>query len=421
MFLKISLIISIFCFGFLRAQEARWKIIANPVDKILRHVQFVNTDTGWAAGEDGTIIRTNDGGQTWEQQITNVQTFIVDLFFLNENVGWALTVRNIVPFGTTILHTTNGGVNWIPEDFSQPSTIMNTIFFFDSLNGFIGGKNISKTTDGGQTWQITNIDSSIVSGLPVLKFKFFSRDFGYACGGFIDLAGVTWKTTDGGNNWAAIGVSPDQVFDMCIIDSLNAISLSGDPEGFYGIGLLKTSDAGNNWSYNELPLFGLSFSLDFRTSQDVWSASGFQFLHSPDGGISWEEVPTPEESVVYDIDFFNELVGFAVGDSGVILKYIPGIINVENNSEVKNFVLDQNYPNPFNPSTKINWQIDLTGKVSLKIYDVLGNEVAKLIDEAESAGNYSIEFSGENLPGGIYFYQLKSGSYSETKKMVLLK
>lgn len=419
MIIKLSCIISFLAFSISAAQNLSWELIASPVDKILRHVQFVNPDTGWAAGEDGTIIRTNDGGYNWEVQSTNVQTFIVSLFFLNENLGWALTAKSATPFGTTILHTTNGGVDWISEDFPQSSTIMNTIFFLDSLNGFVGGKNISKTTDGGQSWEITNIDSSIVSGLPVHNFKFYSREFGYACGGFIDLAGVIWKTSDGGNNWEATGVSPDQVFDMYIIDSLNAIALSGDPEGFYGIGLLKTSDAGIRWSFNELQLFGLSFSINFRTSLDIWSASGFQFLHSQDGGDSWTVEPTPNGSIVYDIYFLNSKEGIAVGDSGAILKYIT--IEDENNSPKNKFLLNQNYPNPFNPSTKISWQIYSKSLVSLKIYDVLGKKVSQLINEEESTGIYSVEFDGEDFPAGIYFYQLEAGNSSQTKKMVLLK
>ena len=427
MAIKIILI-SLFsiCLGYSQNQRPPWKVIADPVDKLLKSVQFINQDTGWAAGEGGTIIKTTDGGISWEIQNTNVETFIVDLFFLDENLGWALTIRQLVPFGTTILHTTNGGDDWIAEDFPQQSVIMNTIFFFDSLNGLIGGRNISKTTDGGQTWQITNIDSNMVSGLPVYKFNFYSRDFGYACGGFIDLAGVIWKTTDGGNNWTATGVSPDQVFCMSVIDSMNAVCLSGDPEGFFGTGLITTTDAGENWLYNELPFYGLSFSIGFRTGLDVWSASGFQFLHSKDGGATWSTEYTPNETVIYALDFINDQTGYAVGDSGVVLKFVPPPASVDDApSEITNFVLEQNYPNPFNPATKIKYSIPSVGtqravSIQLKIYDVLGKEITTLVNEYKTPGEYEIDFDGSNLPGGIYFYQLKTGNYSQTRKMVLL-
>jgi len=85
------------------------------------------------------------------------------------------------------------------------------------------------------------------------------------------------------------------------------------------------------------------------------------------------------------------------------------------------FDLAQNYPNPFNPSTKISFQIAESGFTSLKVYDVLGNEVATLVSEEKPTGEYEVEFSGSELTSGIYFYQLKAGNYIETKKMLLLK
>jgi hypothetical protein len=99
---------------------------------------------------------------------------------------------------------------------------------------------------------------------------------------------------------------------------------------------------------------------------------------------------------------------------------IPDI--VANSSEILNeFSLEQNFPNPFNPSTKISWQSPVGSWQTLKVYDVLGNEVTKLVDEYKSAGSYEIEFNATDLPSGVYFYQLKAGNYVETKKMILLK
>lgn len=91
---------------------------------------------------------------------------------------------------------------------------------------------------------------------------------------------------------------------------------------------------------------------------------------------------------------------------------------------VNKFLLKQNYPNPFNPTTKIVYQIPETenhSHVSLKVFDVLGREVAVLVNEQKSAGNYSISFDGSNLSSGIYFYKLQVGSFSQTRKMLLIK
>ncbi|MCY7362191.1 MAG: T9SS type A sorting domain-containing protein, partial [Ignavibacteria bacterium] len=86
-----------------------------------------------------------------------------------------------------------------------------------------------------------------------------------------------------------------------------------------------------------------------------------------------------------------------------------------------NFYLSQNYPNPFNPNTKINYELQITNYVSLKIFDVLGNEVASLVNEKQNAGSYSINFDGANIPSGIYFYKLSSGGFTDTKRMILIK
>jgi hypothetical protein len=85
------------------------------------------------------------------------------------------------------------------------------------------------------------------------------------------------------------------------------------------------------------------------------------------------------------------------------------------------FVLDQNYPNPFNPSTVISYQLPVSSNVTLNVYDLLGNEVATLVDEYKPAGKYNIEFSAAGLTSGIYFYGLKTGEYASTKKMLLIK
>ncbi|MDD1444389.1 T9SS type A sorting domain-containing protein, partial [Dolichospermum sp. ST_sed3] len=85
------------------------------------------------------------------------------------------------------------------------------------------------------------------------------------------------------------------------------------------------------------------------------------------------------------------------------------------------FTLSQNYPNPFNPVTSIQYAISSKQFVSLKVYDVLGNGVATLVNEEKPTGEYEVEFDRTDLPSGVYFYQLQVGDFVETKKMILLK
>jgi hypothetical protein len=242
----------------------------------------------------------------------------------------------------------------------------------------------------------------------------------------------------------AQGISPDEIFDVYIINSLNAITLSGDPEGFYGIANIRTSDAGITWDYNELLFYGLSFSIDFRTYNEGWSASGYKFIYTSNRGETWGEVDTPDSSIVFDLQFLDARNGYAVGGNGSILKLDPSLVNVGNEIlPPSTIILHQNYPNPFNPSTNIRFRISDFGFVNLSLYDVLGNEIATLINEELQAGEYAVEFninSGtsfrlvRNLASGIYFYQLKFTGLDinppngkagreiiQTKKMIYLK
>jgi hypothetical protein len=98
-----------------------------------------------------------------------------------------------------------------------------------------------------------------------------------------------------------------------------------------------------------------------------------------------------------------------------------GVEDRNNSTALNKFELEQNYPNPFNPSTNISYRINKAGNVSLKVYNVLGNEVATLVDEYKPAGSYTIKFNASNISSGIYFYKLTAGNYSEIKKMTLLK
>lgn len=87
----------------------------------------------------------------------------------------------------------------------------------------------------------------------------------------------------------------------------------------------------------------------------------------------------------------------------------------------KEFALNQNYPNPFNPTTNIQYDIPNDVLVSIKVYDMLGREVAELVNEVKNAGRYIVGFNGSNLSSGIYYYKIKAGSFEQTRRMVLIK
>ena len=102
--------------------------------------------------------------------------------------------------------------------------------------------------------------------------------------------------------------------------------------------------------------------------------------------------------------------------------FTTGLVGVEtyNNEIPKEFKLYNNFPNPFNPSTTIKYSIPEVSKVSLTLFNLLGEEVTRLVDEEMTVGNYTAEFIATNLPSGIYFYKLQAGTFTETKKMILM-
>jgi len=99
----------------------------------------------------------------------------------------------------------------------------------------------------------------------------------------------------------------------------------------------------------------------------------------------------------------------------------PATLIENDDSPVNDFKLSQNYPNPFNPSTIIEYSLPQYGYVTLKIYDILGREIATLINEEKPIGSYEVEFDATGLTSGIYFYRIQTPNFTQTKKMILLK
>lgn len=128
-------------------------------------------------------------------------------------------------------------------------------------------------------------------------------------------------------------------------------------------------------------------------------------------GFGFESINNSESSITK-----NQLIR-------TILNWfdIPTSIDVENDITVSDYTLFQNYPNPFNPKTVIGYQLPVTGKVVLKVYDILGNEIVNLVDEIKSAGKYKVEFNASNLSSGLYLYRLEAAGQTQVKKMILLK
>ena len=133
---------------------------------------------------------------------------------------------------------------------------------------------------------------------------------------------------------------------------------------------------------------------------------------------------------LYGVYVFGKDTAFAVGSGGTILSTNkPDITAVEeDNISINDYILYQNYPNPFNPATTIRYSVPFTGNtpkteshVSLKVFDILGNEIAELVNEEQVPGNYEVIFNAGNCASEVYFYKLAAGTCNCTKKMIILK
>ena len=291
------------------------------------------------------------------------------------------------------------------------------------------------------------------ANLPVYDIQFYNSKYGYASGGTIDCCGITWWTNNGGDYWQVIDtpyVAVEPIYQVYLYDSLNVLGVGGDfePLGF-GVGMIQTTDGGGSWYFDYIGISGVAWDIDFRNDYEAWAPLGGEqkLIYSLDSGLTWTSISTPDSAVIFKIIFPDSLHGFGVGLDGAIIKYRPTLSSVENENSflADGFSLQQNYPNPFNPSTKIKFTIPTSpypspyqgegtrerSLVTLKVYDILGNEVAALVNEVLSSGNYEIIFSANggsasggdayDLSSGIYLYKLTAGSFIQTKKMILLR
>lgn len=163
---------------------------------------------------------------------------------------------------------------------------------------------------------------------------------------------------------------------------------------------------------------------DYHTRNSVYTISSALPITIPSFGtetISVKFRPTSEQDYFDDLHLRwnkeNERIAQVVSLSG---SSDPNSF-YNNEGQLPDYFLSQNYPNPFNPVTRIQYALGNRQFVSIKVYDLLGNEIAALVNEEKPAGRYEINFNGSRLPSGVYFYQLSSGNYVQTRKMVLLK
>jgi photosystem II stability/assembly factor-like uncharacterized protein len=426
--------------------QGTWEKLDVPVNQSLTSVFFTDSVTGWAAGDSGVIIHTSDGGTSWVVQNSNTIHDIADIFFLDSLHGRASAFNyQTEPYGTVLLETSDGGLNWSAGNYPHDNIFITSIFFFDTLNGWMGGKphTLVRTTDGGLNWTQAVIDTSILAFFPVLEVGFYNARYGYACGGMFDIAGVIWRTSDGGETWYAIDPADapaDEVHSLYYIDSVNVVGAGGDPDFGYGVGLIRTRDGGLNWDYTELGMQGVAMDLDFRNGKEGWAPLGLNrsMMYTLDSGLTWTEIPSPGGTTVYEITFPDSLHGYVVGASGTVLRYKPPVTGISDPGAWQaGVILLGNSPNPFSSNTVIRVRFPgypvnggnsrAVRSVIAEVYDMPGNLVARTAEFSVDRETLEIPFAAGQLDPGIYFYRLicktddGGSSASAPGRMVILR
>ncbi len=421
-------------------------------------------------GQGGCVIRTTNCGINWISNSVSKEGFF-DISFPNSSVGFAVC-------NNSYLKTTNGGLSWkvdsIPYSYN-PNITKSFVKFFNSNTGYLSRDSLYKTTNGGQNWTRMNYGANRNS--PVFSFinentgfvitvafnfpypntstMFLERttnggttwqetqytnsvnlyylcftdiNTGYACGQ--SYPNTLKKTTNGGLNWQ----------DITSINDFSKFHFINSSNGFLfgNSGLFLTTNGGANFNCVLLDSTMNGFDMNFINENtgyfikhNYYANTSPKIYKTINGGLNWNQSCSVFKNTRFDfIRFLDATTGLCFGTPGLIIRTTNGggFMEVRQISSKipSNYMLFQNYPNPFNPRTIIKIQIKDSRFVTLKIFDILGKEVATLVNEKLLPGIYEVpfsasQFSNYQLPSGVYFYQLRAGDFVETRKLVLLK
>ncbi len=399
-----------------------WKMLSPLPSNSINTIQFTKSGIGFAAGQNGLFLKSVDNGRNWFSSFITVgysTLNILDMQFLDDNVGYA--AHN---FGM-VSKTTNGGINWfsvLPENNSVPN-INYALDFVDNNCGFVVGRLsvgndvIYKTTDGGINWSIkTNVANNDLRDV-----KFFNSMDGLVVGDELNI----FFTSDGGDSWNKSEIKDIQ--EDLTSSGLRKISLLNSTEAVVvGDGIiLKSTDKGSTWNYISSPALSLLNSLFFLNEAEGYAGSQSELFKTTDSGLTWDYLidTVLTDAPVYAIsgDKNNNLW---IGSSNSTIYTSVNSTNVTDIiPEEYSFYLYQNFPNPFNSCTTIKYRLNAADNVTIKVYDVLGNEVALLLDSKQEKGEHSFSFDTRkfNLASGSYFLSAEVRNKKEVRKFILLK
>lgn len=448
-----------------------WNLIESGITSVLRAVDFFDENTGVAVGRYGiirrttnagvswsnpqvnqateqlfglhifdqtfacavgenTIVTSTDAGLTWYKQSYTYPEWVMGVYFVTRQKGFAVGTNG------KIFKTTNGGDTWIESATINPQNILRRVSFADTLNGVAVGDigTIARTTDGGETWTRVQLSETYLNSF--FAISFVNESVGYASGD----GGIILKTTDAGATWTR-QASPTmhRILGMHFLSEDQA-ALSGAFGQIILTSNLTAPDFGIN--KNQITFLNVPAGTTRTDSLTVYNSGNgiLDILNIESTNSNFIISPTSATVLANDSSaFIVQVNADSVGSyEGYLVFYHNGIsspdsvmvsadiitnINDDNDTKMlpKSFVLHQNYPNPFNPSSIIQFEIPQTSKITISVFNVLGQKISVLVDSEMQAGYHSIVWNADNLPSGIYLYQLSSGDTNLIRKGVLLR
>ena len=381
----------------------------------LNHVNVTNLysidNQVFATSQSQGIITSTDNGNTFDQFAGNLSSSTItsitkssDTFYISDGSSF---------------YSSMDGSEWTPI---EGALFGNTIAAFNDTLFASSGSQVYKSIDSGATWNAVSSAFQLGAIAPTSYAFHDSVIFG----GYntVNVLGAIARSRDNGETWeitpggGALTYSKSVVF---IGDTAYApiTTLSG------GGGVFRSTDFGETWEDPSSQLVdevGGAFDL-VVSGNELYTHTFSGIWRSTDGARSWEKLSTT--GLLSDFFFAGSPISVNNGylyysplNSGIFRYELGGASTNSEliNDEVSNFNLDQNYPNPFNPSTNINFNLVETGLVSLKVYNLLGQEVAELVNQRMSSGSHTFNFDASGLSSGVYIYRLQAGNNVQTKK-----
>ncbi|MEX2345749.1 MAG: YCF48-related protein [Balneolaceae bacterium] len=285
-----------------------WRVQESGVNYLLYDIYFRDEENGWAAGDTSTVLRTSDGGDNWESVNTGSTNNYRGIYFTSPETGFIISTDG------SLLQTDDGGANWQVRSIGAENALL-SIDFSDNGNGLIVGVGgiILRTTDGGATWN--SVNSNVSENLWYVYF--LNDDEVWATG----TGGTIIHSSDGGETWETqqAFASGYSIFGVHFIDSER-----GWASGTDGI-VLKTSDGGITWDYNIYTSVHLD-KVHFTDENTGWIVgSGGTMLNTTNGGETWDLIETPTSEYLVALSFVGPGKGWAAGSAGTILHYSASV------------------------------------------------------------------------------------------------